>query len=159
MKNLVGITCSTILLIALVGCTPGGGSGTATGDDLIQASKMERKLPRGMEINFPYHLLSDGRLHDNSSESPRLVRVEYLDVDREEVITTLDRDFRRYDYEPATRQELSDGSVQLRYEHERADLAAIVTVKEGGDLDHAQANGLAVLTFPPKSESDPDDGI
>lgn len=168
MKKIAGIACSTVMLVALAGCGPGDGTEPATsagspaveaGNNPTQATQMEGKLPRGMQLNFQHHLVRDGRLHGDSGESQRLVRVEYLDMDREEVIKAIDDNFTSSSYEAASRRELDSGDIQLRYEHERADLAAIVTVREGGELEHADAGGLVVLTFPPKSEPHPEDGM
>lgn len=162
------MACWMAVLVTLAGCGPSGdgdattGAGHVTaesGDSAAPALQMEGKLPRGMQLNFPYHLLRDGRLHGDSGESQRLVRVEYLDMERDEVIDAIDENFTNSAYEPADESELDSGAIQLRYEHERADLAAIVTVTEGGDLEHARANGLVVMTFPPKSEPDPKDGM
>lgn len=167
MKN-IAIVCWMAVLVTLAGCGPSGDGDTtadsgqaATEPDERAASsrQMEGKLPRGMQLNFPYHLLHDGRLHLDSGESQRLVRVEYLDIDRDRVIDAIDENFTNSAYESADERELDSGAVRLRYEHVRADLAAIVTVTTGGDLEHARANGLVVMTFPPKSVADPEDGI
>ncbi len=166
MKRIAKACCIPVL-IALLGCSPGDGNdATPTPavpagdlDVSTQATQMDRKLPRGMQLSFPHHLLRDERLHVDSGDSQRLVRVEYLDMDRDQVIEAIDGNFTSSAYEAASRRELDNGGVQLRYEHERADLAAIVTVTEGGELEHPRANGLVVLTFPPKSEHNPEDGV
>lgn len=155
MKSSTRFLASTLVFAALAGCgkdsepaTAAPRTGTVPAGTLTEARQLDRKLPRGIETGFAHHLLRDRIVEAKSGGFQRRVRVEYLDLDRAQVLDAIRDSFATSGYAAPRQRQLDNGDTQLRFEHEQADHKVTVTVREGGELEHSRAKGIVFLTFP-----------
>ncbi|MCD9027310.1 hypothetical protein LDO26_03660 [Luteimonas sp. BDR2-5] len=154
MKSRIQIAALMLLVLALAGCSreqatdtgaaqPEAPTNSAAADDTRKVGR----LPRGTELNFPYHLVQDRVREHNPGSFYRRIRVEYLDIDEQQAIDAITAALEESGWAAGQPRRLDNGDTRINFKPEKG-RPVMVRVRPGAEDKHPSANGVIVLDFP-----------
>lgn len=115
-----------------------------------QPRPLEEALPEGIRPTFAYHLRRDRIEQTKSGAYRRAIRLEYLDMDRQQALQALSADITAAGYKPGKAKQDKKGRTRVTFRKPGQPKIAVI-VGTGGKLQHPAARGMIYISIPAKA--------
>jgi hypothetical protein len=158
MKARIQLAALLLPAILLAGCSrdaqPPVAASAQSGAEPAAArattKHLKHALPKGIQLDFAYNLRRDRVEQTKSGAYRRKVRLEYLDIDREQALAALTADITAAGYKAGKPKQVKGDGIRVVFKQKNQPTIA-ATVRADGKLKHPSARGLIYLSMPAKA--------
>ena len=111
------------------------------------------ELPRGIVLTFQHVVRQARDVEVKSGEFQRRIWVEYIGLEKDQVLAALDADMRKSGFVQEEAFDLPDGGRRTRFRPENGSRVS-ATVREGGELRVPGASGTIQFNIPIREPAD-----